>query len=147
MINLPQGATEVGRFSVQVTIANSDDVADARRGKIAPDAVRKVTIDGVVDTGAARLVLPKQIATELGLPIKGKSRVRYADQRTAVRPVAQSVWLELLGRDGVFKAVLEPHRTDALIGAIVLEDLDLVVDCTTSQLLPRDPTTIITELE
>jgi predicted aspartyl protease len=147
VINLPAGATEVGRFSVRIKIANQNDRARAAAGDIPESAIRETEIDAVVDTGAARLVLPERVATDLGLPIRGKSRVRYADQRTADRPVVDSVWLETQGRDGVFRAILEPKRTDALLGAIVLEDLDLVVDCTTSQLLPRDPTTIITEIE
>jgi predicted aspartyl protease len=147
VLNLPEGATEAGRFSVRVRLANNVDRDRATAGDIPMTAVRELELDAVVDTGAARLVLPESVAAQLGLPLKGQSRVRYADQSTAVRQVAESVWLEVQGRDGVFKAVLEPQRTDALLGAIVLEDLDLMVDCTTSQLLPRDPTTIITELD
>lgn len=39
-----------------------------------------------------------------------------------------------------------PHA-DVLIGAIVLEDLDLLVDCRTQALQPRDPRGIIVEIE
>jgi hypothetical protein len=53
----------------------------------------------------------------------------------------------LEGRSSVFKAIVEPDRTEALIGAIVLEDLDLIVDCTRQKLVPRDPGGIITEVE
>jgi hypothetical protein len=35
----------------------------------------------------------------------------------------------------------------ALIGAIVLEDLDLLVDCTAKRVLPRDPRGAIYEIE
>jgi hypothetical protein len=42
---------------------------------------------------------------------------------------------------------VEPNRTDVLIGAIVLEDLDLLVDCRTQTLRPRDPGGIIAEIE
>jgi hypothetical protein len=51
-----------------------------------------------------------------------------------------------LGRDGVFTAVVEPKRRTALIGAIVLEDLDFLVDCT-QQLVPRDPRFVVSEVE
>ena len=59
----------------------------------------------------------------------------------------QVVWLKLLGRDGIFKAIVEPDRKDVLVGAIVLEDLDFVVDCITQKLQPRDPDRIISEIE
>ena len=73
--------------------------------------------------------------------------VRYADQRTARRQQVRDAWLEYAGRGGDFSAVVEPKRTDALIGAIVLEELDLIVDCATQSLRPRDPDTIISEIE
>ena len=50
-------------------------------------------------------------------------------------------------RSGVFTAVVEPDRDSALIGAIVLDDLDLVVDCGRQTLAPRDPKQIISEIE
>lgn len=55
--------------------------------------------------------------------------------------------VELLERHGTFKAIVESERDDVLIGAIVLEDLDLLVDCRTQTLQPRDPGGIITEIE
>lgn len=47
----------------------------------------------------------------------------------------------------MFNAIVEPQRDSALIGAIVLEDLDLIVDCTTQQLVPRDPERIVSAIE
>jgi hypothetical protein len=47
----------------------------------------------------------------------------------------------------VFSAILEPDRKDALIGAIVMEELDLIVDCTKNEVRPRDPDQIISEIE
>jgi hypothetical protein len=73
--------------------------------------------------------------------------VRYADQRTATRRRVANVWLRLLEREGVFSAIIGPDRETALIGAIVLEELDLVVDCVTQTLHPRDPHHIVSEIE
>jgi hypothetical protein len=42
---------------------------------------------------------------------------------------------------------VEPGRSDALIGAIVLEDLDLVADCTHQRPIPRDPRGMFAELD
>src|SRR5262245_30920286 len=121
---------KMGRFSVEVDLANNEDLIHAKRGTIRPDQVRQVRIRGVVDTGAARLVIPESIAKQLGLSAPTTAKVRYADGRTADRQIAQQVHLQYAGREGVFNAVVEPARDSALIGAIVLEDLDLIVDCT-----------------
>lgn len=135
------------RFSVQFVVANNRDVMQAAPGTPIPQGVKHIELSGVVDSGAARLVLPKRAAEELHLQEHGETTVRYADSRRERRPVVSNVWLQLLGRDGVFSAVVEPDRSDALIGAIVLEELDLLVDCTTQTLRPREPDSILTEIE
>ena len=103
-------ATTMGRFSVDVELANIEDVVLARLGQITADQVRRVKIRGVVDPGATRLVIPASVAKQLGLPTAGKIHVRYADGRTAVRKLVDGVHLELLGRSSVFKAGVEPKR-------------------------------------
>src|SRR5438128_1855735 len=142
-----KGANRVGRASVELEIANNDDLALVRRGLLEDHQVRRQTISGVVDSGAAKLVLPQAIVKQLGLTMGDKIRVRYADGRTAQRREAEGVHVELLGRHGTFTAIVEPKRTSALIGAIVLEDLDLLVDCQRRRLLPRDPHGAVYETE
>lgn len=137
----------MGRFKVDLELANKEDMVLAKRGHLDPAKVRRVTIQGVVDSGATRLILPKSVATQLGLPSAGKAYVRYADQRKAKREKVSDVWLQLLGREGTYTAIVEPKRKDALIGAIVLEDLDFLIDCTSQRLYPRDPKLIVSEAE
>ena len=93
----------------------------------------------MVDSGATRLVLPEVVVKRLGLPLGATVNVRYADGRRARRRAVKGVFVQLLGRDGIFTAISEPKRDTALIGAIVLEDLDLLVDCVGRQVVPRDP--------
>jgi len=139
--------TPMGRFSVQFVVANDRDVMQATPGVPIPEGVKHLVLSGVVASGAARLVLPQRAVDELRLQGHGETMVRYADGRRETRSVVSNVWLQLLGRDGVFSAVVEPGRPDALIGAIVLEELDLLVDCTTQTLRPREPDSILTEIE
>jgi predicted aspartyl protease len=141
------GTDVMGRFSVDVDLASYDDLARARAGDIPAQQVRRLRIRGVVDSGATRLVVPERVVRELGLTITGQAGVRYGDGRTAQRPMAGGVHLTWGGRSSVFNAIVEPDRDSALIGAIVLEDLDLIVDCTTQTLRPRDPKQIISEVE
>ena len=141
------GVANMGRVTAEIALANYWDVLRAQNGELSPDAVRRTTISGIIDTGAARLVLPPSVVDELGLPIDGETGVRYADQRTAKRSIVRNVGLELCGRASVFSAIVEPDRHDALVGAIVLEELDLIVDCTRNTVQRRDPDRIISEIE
>lgn len=137
----------MGRFSVEVELTNDEDIVRAKSGLISPDQIRRAQIRGVVDSGATRLVIPETLARQLGLDTSGTVQVRYADGRTANRQIAQRVHLSYGGRESIFNAVVEPGRESALIGAIVLEDLDFLVDCTAQRLVPRDPKQIISEAE
>ncbi len=142
-----KGANGVGRFSVEIEVANNDDLALARRGLLPSNQVRRQKISGVVDCGATTLVLPQAVVKQLGLPMGDRIRVRYADGRMAQRREAEGAYVELLGRHGTFTAIIEPRRTSALVGAIVLEALDLLVDCRRQRVVPRDPHGAVYEIE
>ena len=141
------GDNGVGCFSTEFQVANNRDIIMAEEKLLAKYKVRRLTIRGLVDSGAARLVLPKSIVKQLGLPLAGKVKVRYADGRTRMRDTVQDVKVEIQGRQGTFTAIVEPSRDTALIGAIVLEDLDFLVDCLHRRLVPRDPHFIISPIE
>lgn len=139
--------TDMGRVSVKFEVANYEDILAAKQGAIPHEKARRMEVEGVVDPGATRLILPESVVTQLGLTPEGTAKVKYADERTAIRPMVKNVWLQCLGRDSIFSAIVEPSRKTALIGAIVLEELDLLLDCATQRLIPRDPDTIISEAE
>ena len=141
------GEGKIGRFKVDLELANYQDMARAMSGDLDPAKVRRLRIPGMVDSGAARVVLPAAVVKKLGLAATAKVKVRYADGRSAKRDQVEGVYLELLGRHSVFNATVEKDRDTALIGAIVLEDLDLLVDCTNQRLVPRDPKYVISEIE
>lgn len=141
------GEKPMGRFSVEFEVANNIDVALASQGQLSPDKVRRLLISGTVDPGATRLVLPADVVKQLGLPKVDRITTRYADGREARRDRVGQISVTLQGRSGVFDASVEPQRQTALIGAIVLESLDFLVDCTIQKLVPRDPKYIISEAE
>jgi len=132
---------------MKVELANERDVVLAQAGHIPDEDVRRLVLEAWVDTGASRLVLPQWAVDQLGVPVVGKTKATLADQSEIQRDVVRYVWLKLLGREGVFTAIVEPNRQDGLLGAIVLEDLDMIPDCVTGTCYPRDPKQIITVLE
>lgn len=140
-------ARTVDRFSVEVKLRNYVDRGAAERGLLEPALIRAAVVEGVVDCGASRLVLPSRIVRQLGLKPSAKVKVKDADGRMATRGAADGVYLELQGRHGVFTAIVEPKRQKALIGAIVLEDLDFLVDPQQLRLVPRDPKFVVNEIE
>ncbi len=123
---------------------NYVDGALAERGVIRPEEVRSIELEeAVVDTGSTRLVLTRELVQRLGLPLVGEITVKYADSRTARKPIARGVLVEIMGRDSIFDAVVE-EQGEPLIGMEVLEALDLWPDpqrgiLTTNPLSPDIP--------
>ncbi len=128
----------------RVRLVNFVDEVLSQRGVIRPEEVRSFELDeAVVDTGSTRLVLTAELVQRLGLTIVGEISVRYADDRTARKPIARGVLVEVLGRDSIFDAVVE-DQGEPLIGMEILEALDLWPDpqrgvLTTNPLSPDIP--------
>ncbi len=138
---------KMGQVTAEIIVANNRDVVNLGDSDNVLESVKHVVVSGVVDSGAARLVLPQRVVDQLRLKADGETTVRFADNRREKRQIVSNVWLQLLGRHGIFNAVVEPARDDALIGVIVLEDLDLLVDCGTQSLYPREPDSTLTVIE
>lgn len=131
---------------MHLELANSDELGAANVGRMPMSEVRTAEIEGWVDTGAVHLVLPQTIVEQLGLKPAGQTRATLADGTVRIRDYVKNVWVSLNGRDGVFRAIVEPGRDDALIGAVILEELDLYVDPVTGTCHPRHPNAMISEM-
>src|SRR5437868_3607573 len=137
----------MGRPVVKFTLSNFSDILAVEEGRLTADRVRQVEMSGVVDTGATNLVLPLNVVQLLGLPFDEKVSVTYGDRRQEIRDTVRLAHVRLCNRANVFNAMVEPSREDALIGAIVMESLDLIVDCRNLSVHPRNPNFIVTEVE
>ena len=128
----------MGEIVVNVGLENYVDRRILERG-IGGDPVRATRLDGIVDTGAIMLVLPQNVVDRLGLDSIRTAIVTYADERREERPVAGPVAIEVCGRAMVTECLVGPPLSEALIGQIVLEGLDLIADCANRTLAPRTP--------
>jgi len=112
-----------------ITLKNGTDVDDAILGRIKADEVRQMTVKAIVDTGAWTLVINEETRKKLGLLDKGFGEATLADGQEGEFPMAGplEVWWEK--RYIVMNALVLPNAPDVLLGAWVLEGLDLTVNC------------------
>jgi len=101
------------------------------------DPTKTKEIDAVIDTGATMLVLPQDIIKELNLKKMREAKVRYANNKTEVKSIYGVVTVEIEGRAGEFNVLAEPEDSQPLVGQIVLEQLDLIVDPSTRKVIPN----------
>jgi predicted aspartyl protease len=74
--------------------------------------------------------------------------VKYANNKTETKSIYGVVTVEIKGRAGEFNVLEEVEGTQPLVGQIVLEQLDLVVDPSSRAVIPnpRSPETPMVEI-
>ena len=125
----------MGAVRVKVKLTNAIDEELVTRGLLAPSLLRQYEVDGLVDTGAVSLVIPIQLVEQLGLRIRGQRMAQYANGSEEVIGVTGPVIIECEGRETVVEALAIGN--EVLIGQVVLEQTDLLVDCKNQRLIPN----------
>ncbi|MEM6403264.1 MAG: aspartyl protease family protein [Cyanobacteria bacterium P01_D01_bin.116] len=124
----------MGKVTTTIKVTNQIDQTLAERGFIPNEQIRSITLDNVlVDTGATRLCLPKNIILDLGLPLQGEVDVKIATGVHKAR-IFKMLNLSVEGREGVFNCIELPEDSDPLLGLIPLEDLGLEPDLNNQKL-------------
>lgn len=125
----------MGGVQTEATIENLEDLWAAKRGLLAQEEVRRVTIsDALVDTGATLLSLPTGLIERLGLERMASKRV-ISSTGPADATIYSAVRLTIQGRTRTMDVVEVPDDVPVLIGQIPLEHVDLVVDLRSRSLI------------
>ena len=125
----------MGEVRVQAALANATDETLARNGQLAASNIRTYNADALVDTGPVPNVIPAHVAQQLGLGMRGQRVTEYADGRKDTVPVTEPLLVNILGRDMVTDAVV--LGDEVIIGQVVLEMLDLLVDPVNRRVIPN----------
>ena len=88
-----------------------------------------VEVDALADTGAVHLCIPEAVRNRLGLEVIASKEVTLADGSQAVVPYAGPIEVRFKNRVGFAGALVMGDQV--LLGAIPMEDMDLVVDTET----------------
>ena len=127
----------MGKVISKIKLKNYQDEIRAQIGLLKAEEVREIELEGLVDSGATMLALPEEVVEKLGLPIVRETTVEYANGEKERRGVAGVVRAEILGRFGLFEALVGRKGTKVLIGQVILEILDLIIDPKRGVLTPR----------
>lgn len=130
-------AKNMGEVQVELELENAVDRELVRLGYIKEEQRRSVKVRALVDSGAVMLVLPQDVVEALGLREVSKVIVTDADERKEERPVAGVVTVRVGERATSVNCVVGPPNSEPLLGQVILETLDLLVDCTQQKLTPR----------
>jgi clan AA aspartic protease len=87
--------------------------------------LRAVEVDALADTGAVHLCIPEHVAVQLRLEPSDQKEVTIADGSRRVVPYVGPIEIRFKNRVGYGGALVMGDQV--LLGAIAMEDMDLVV--------------------
>ncbi len=127
----------MGEIKATIDLKNDRDIFLFEKGEMNESDVRGLSIEAMVDTGAVMLLLPQDMVEKLGLKIEDRVIVTLANDEKIELDVAGTLSLKICGRKMKTDCLVGPPRCEPLIGQIILERLDLVLDPVRQTIMPR----------
>jgi clan AA aspartic protease len=118
----------MGLVYADIILLNGDDLALARKFVIGEDEIKQMPINILVDTGSVMLCINESIQEQLQFPLDEKRKAVTADGRIVECDVVTGVELRFKNRKTTCRAMVLPGNNEPLLGAIPLEDMDVLID-------------------
>jgi clan AA aspartic protease len=118
----------MGIVHAEITLKNAVDAGNCRRGSIKEQDVRQATVRAMVDTGAGTLVINEKLRLQLGLEVQGTRQATFANDAKEMVKIVEPVEVHWKNRKMTCEPLVVGGEGKILLGAIPLEDMDLMVD-------------------
>jgi len=130
----------MGLTYAEITLANGTDYGLSKAGKLPREEVRQLTVKALVDSGAYTLVINENVKRQLDLPVYDKKTAVLADGTVAECDIVGPVDVFFKTRSTTCRAIVLPGgNVEVLLGAIPIEDMDVLIDLKNNELiLPPD---------
>lgn len=131
----------MGLVYAEIDIISVDDIVLHRRGFLDESEIKKVSVTALVDSGAYMLSINENIKTQLDLPVIENQFVTLADESTIEVEIVGPVEVKFENRSTTVRAVVLPGDAEVLLGAIPMEDMDVLIDPRQRKLIvnPKHP--------
>ena len=101
----------------------------------ASDALDPIEVTALVDTGSTWLIIPQHVSNQLRLNALEEREVTLADGSKKLVPYAGPIQVRFQNRRGFTGALVMGN--EVLLGAIPMEDMDLIVHPQRQALMPN----------
>ena len=117
----------MGLVYADVELINADDLAMVRRYKIGEDEVRRIRLNMLADSGAYMMAVNETIQEQLDLPLLEQRKAQMADGSVVEYDVVGPVLVKFKNRTATCNAFVLPGDTEPLLGAIPMEEMDVLI--------------------
>jgi clan AA aspartic protease len=117
----------MGLVYADITLINGEDLILAKRHIIGEEEVKQMNVSMLVDTGSYNLCINEEIQEQLQFPVVEKRKAETADGRIVECDVVDNVQVRFKNRATTCRAMILPGSCEPLLGAIPLEDMDVLI--------------------
>jgi len=117
----------MGLIYAEIEVINGDDLAFARRNVIGEEEVRRMKITSLVDSDSIMLCINENIQEQLQLPVTETQKAQLANGQIVDCDVVTNVEIRFKNRATTCRAIVLPGDSEPLLGAIPLEDMDVLI--------------------
>ncbi len=117
----------MGLVYAEIKLINGEDLILAKRSIIGKEEVKEMTVTALVDTGSYMLCINETIQEQLQLPFIEKRKGQMANSSVMEYDVVGPIELKFKNRRCAVDAMVLPGDSEVLLGAIPLEDMDVLI--------------------
>ena len=117
----------MGLTYAEIELISGDDLVLVRRGYLQEENVKKMTVTALVDSGSYMLAINERIKNELNLLKVDEQLAEIADSSQVKVEIVGPVEVRFENRRANVDAMVLPGDSEVLLGAVPLEELDVVI--------------------
>jgi clan AA aspartic protease len=131
----------MGLVYADIELINGEDITLARRHFIGEEEIKRMHINMLVDSGAYNLCINESIQEQMQFPVVDKRSAETADGRIVECLMVGNVEVRFKNRATTCRAMVLPGNFEPLLGAIPMEDMDVIIHPQRQELLvnPEHP--------
>ena len=131
----------MGITYAEIELIRSDDRALFREGYIREDQIKSVKVRAMVDSGSSMLAIPESIKNQLNLLKLDEKQAELADGSILRLEIVGPIEIRFENRIATVSAMVVPNSNVVLLGAIPMQDMDVLIDPKRERLIvnPESP--------
>jgi clan AA aspartic protease len=118
----------MGLVKANIEIINTEDLTLVEYGFKKENEIRKRKVVALLDSGAFMLCINEEIRNQLGLRTIGFESATMANSKIEKYEIVGPVTILFENRNTICRALVLPGNSEILLGAIPMEDMDVIID-------------------
>ena len=136
----------MGLVYANITLTNYEDTVLAKKGLIKKEKVRKMETKMLVDSGAYMMAINETIKAQLGLETIERRKAELSNGSIVEFDVVGPIKVLFKNRMATANALVLPGNTEPLLGAIPMEEMDVLIHPTKNELVVNPEHPIMAQL-